>query len=195
MENPLTVKDLETRWENALQATRRAAAAHPELYRQVKALAAEIVHRPIDINDYFPTVEKLVDRLNDLDPGRRGSIFGIFSALLSPSTIWQVRMLRVECTDLLAHLDVFDKWRRETVHLRLVSGSKRGGARGVLNHPDRIPFLPACPTRLRERVRGVMHYCNPADSSARCFPGCKPATRRNRLFFFFCVRPVPWHTL
>jgi hypothetical protein len=123
MENLPTVMDLEARWEKALQATRRAAAAHPQRYRQLKALAAEIIENPIDIDDYFPSVEKLIDRLNDLDPNRSGSIFGIFSDRLSPSTLWQVRMLRMECKDLLAHLDVFDTWRREKIHLRMVKGS------------------------------------------------------------------------
>ena len=124
MENPPTVKDLEARYERALLATRRAVSAYPEIYRQVKALAAEIVANPIDIDDYFRTVKKLVNRLNDLDPAGNGSIFGIFCDRISPSTLWQVRMLRMECMDLLVHLDVFDKWRREKVHLRMVKGSR-----------------------------------------------------------------------
>jgi hypothetical protein len=126
MENPPTVKDLEARYEKALLATRRAVSAYPEIYRQVKTLAAEIVANPIDIDDYFRIVEKLVNGLNDLDPCGNGSIFGIFSDRISPSTLWQVRMLRMDCKDLLAHLDVFDKWRREKIHLRMVKGSRCG---------------------------------------------------------------------
>jgi hypothetical protein len=66
----------------------------------------------------------LVDRLTVLDPGGNGSIFEYFSTRITPSTIWHVRMLRMECRDLLAHLDDFDKWRRENIHLRMVKGSK-----------------------------------------------------------------------
>jgi hypothetical protein len=120
MESHLTVRELEDRWEKALTATRIAAAMHPGTYRDLKAQAAAIVENPIDINDYFPTVEKLVDRLKTLDPGGHGSIFEIFNTRISPSTIWQVKMLRMECKDLLAHLDDFDKWRREKNHLRMV---------------------------------------------------------------------------
>jgi hypothetical protein len=124
METQPTVKDLEARYEEALQATRQAVSAHPETYRRVKALAAEIVENPIDIDDYFRMVEKLLNGLNNLDPCGSGSIFGIFSGRISPSTLWQVRMLRMECKDLLAHLDLFDRWRREKIHLRMVKGSR-----------------------------------------------------------------------
>lgn len=124
MEKPPSLKDLQARWEKVLHATQRTVAAHPAVYRQLKAQAAEIVENPIDINDYFPVVEKLIDRLTALDPGENGSIFAIFSARISPSTIWQIKMLRMECRDLLAHLDDFDKWRRGNIHLRMVKGSR-----------------------------------------------------------------------
>jgi hypothetical protein len=124
MEKPPTLKDLQARWKKVLIATQRAVAAHPAIYRQLRAQAAEIVENPIDINDYFPVVEKLVDRLTVLDPGGSGSIFEIFSDRISPSTIWQIKMLRMECRDLLAHLDDFDEWRRGNIHLRMVKGSK-----------------------------------------------------------------------
>ncbi|HSO18622.1 MAG TPA: hypothetical protein VLT88_04150 [Desulfosarcina sp.] len=124
MENELTVEELEARWENALLATRRAAAAHPGIYRRLKDQAAAIVEHPVDINDYFSTVEELVGRLKTLDPGGHGSIFDIFGARIAPNSVWQVRMLRMECKDLLAHLDVFETWRRKTSRLRLVRKSE-----------------------------------------------------------------------
>ena len=120
MNSGLTVKELKARWEKALTATRKAAAEHPRTYRELKAQAAQIVENPIDINDYFPTVEKLVDRLEALDPDGRGSIFEIFNARISPSSIWHVKLLRMECKDLLCHLNAFDEWRREKHHLRMV---------------------------------------------------------------------------
>jgi hypothetical protein len=120
MSSCLTIRDLEARWEKALMATRAAVAGHPRTYRELKAQAARIVDNPIDINDYFPAVEKLVNRLETLDPGCHGSIFGIFSARISPSSIWHVKMLRMECKDLLSHLNAFDEWRRKKHHLRMI---------------------------------------------------------------------------
>ena len=120
MERQFTISELETRWEKALKATRIAAAGHHRAYRKLKSAAADIVSRPVDINDYFPTVEHLINLLDDLDPCGRESIFARFKTRISPSSAWDVRMLRVECRDLLAHLDSFDAWRRDRHHLRLV---------------------------------------------------------------------------
>ena len=120
MEPTLTVEELETRWEKALEATRCAAAAHPASYRRLKTLAADVLDNPIDINDYFPTVEQLTECLNALDPSHQGSIFELFYARISPGDVWQVRNLRMECKDLLAYLDAFDNWKRKRIHLRLV---------------------------------------------------------------------------
>ena len=120
MEPNLTVEELETRWEKALEATRCAAAAHPSTYRRLKALASDVLDNPIDINDYFPTVEQLVESLKTLDPCHHGSIFDLFCKRIAPGNIWQVRNLRLECKDLLAHLDAFDQWRRDRIHLRMV---------------------------------------------------------------------------
>ena len=120
MEPTLTVEELETRWEKALEATRRAAAAHPATYRQLKLLAADVLDNSVDINDYFPTVEHLIECLTLLDPCHRGSIFDIFCERLAPGDIWQVRNLRLECKDLLAHMDAFDRWRRKKCHLRMI---------------------------------------------------------------------------
>ncbi|BBO80692.1 hypothetical protein [Desulfosarcina ovata] len=113
MDERLTRTELESRWENAMTATRATATSHPGTYRLLKTLAADIVTHPVDIDDYFPTVENLLDLLKRLDPVGRGSIFHIFSQRITPTSIWQVRMLRMECKDLLAHLDAFDQWRRD----------------------------------------------------------------------------------
>ena len=120
MDNRLTVEELESRWEKTLMSTRTAVSGHPGTYRELKALAADILETPIDINDYFPTVEKIVSLLQVLAPRGRGSIFQIFRARISPSSIWHVKMLRMECRDLLAHLSAFDQWRRGKHHLRMV---------------------------------------------------------------------------
>jgi len=120
MEGRLTVKILRKRWEKALQATLVATKRNPETYRQVKEQVSDIIDNPVDIKEYFPTVEKLLCRLEALDPKRRGSIFDIFNDRLSPSSIWQVKLLRMECRDLLFHLDAFDEWRRKKHRLRVV---------------------------------------------------------------------------
>jgi len=120
MNSHLTVRELQARWEKVLTATRTAASIHPDTYRDLKARAAEIVENPVDINDYFPKVEKLVNQLKAMDPGGHGSIFEIFNARISPSSIWQVKLLRMDCKDLLAHLQAFDEWRRNQHHLRMV---------------------------------------------------------------------------
>jgi len=120
MKDSLTVKMLEKRWEKALQATLIAAKRHPETYRQVKTQISDIIDNPLDIKEYFPTVEKLLCRLETLDPNKRGSIFDIFNDRLFPSSIWQVKTLRMECKDLLSHLNAFDEWRREKHRIRIV---------------------------------------------------------------------------
>jgi hypothetical protein len=120
MNRRLTVEELEARWEKTLQATQSAALKHSRTFRRLKSLADEIVSAPIDINDYFPVVEQMVECLETLDPGSQESIFGIFKGRIKPSSVWQVRMFRMECRDLLAHLHAFEKWRRDRHHLRMV---------------------------------------------------------------------------
>ncbi len=120
MNDQLTISELESRWENALIATRIAATRHPGTYRRLKAQATEIVGKPVDINDYFPIVEEIINLLEVLDPCGQGSIFQIFKSRISPSSIWHVKMLRMECRDLLSHLNTFDEWRRKQHHLRMV---------------------------------------------------------------------------
>lgn len=120
MDGRPTLAELESRWEKTLTATQTAAANHPGTYRKLKTVATEIMSTPIDINDYFPTVNKLIGLLEALDPCGQESIFHIFKIRISPSSIWDVKMLRMECRDLLAHLDSFDEWRRKKHHLRQV---------------------------------------------------------------------------
>ena len=120
MVHRLTMSDLETRWNKALKATLKASTGHLRVYRELKILAAQVVADSVDIDDYFPTVEKLVSLLAVLDPDGQDSIFHIYKEHISPSSIWDVRTLRLECMDLLAHLDAFDSWRRDTHHIRLI---------------------------------------------------------------------------
>ena len=118
--NELSIGELEKRWENVLSVTRTAVDRHPSVYRQLKSLAVDIVAKPIDISDYLATAQKLAGLLEIMDPEGRGSIFGHFSQRISPASIWQVSLLRMECKDLLAYLKAFDQWRMDTCHLSLV---------------------------------------------------------------------------
>lgn len=121
MNNPaLTLRELHQRWEEAMVLTEEAVNRHPEVYRELKSLIEGILVAPLDIRDYFSTAEKIVLLLKQLDPGGRGSIFHRFTECLAPSTIWHVRWMRVECTDLMDHLKAFDQWRREKCRLKLV---------------------------------------------------------------------------
>jgi hypothetical protein len=120
MDEQLTVPELKSRWEDALRATLLASTKHPLTYRQLKTLAAQVVNNPVDIDCYFPTVEKLMSHFQRLDPSGHGTIFQIFSERIKPTSIWQVRTLRMECKDLLAHIQAFDEWRRNTHHLRRI---------------------------------------------------------------------------
>jgi hypothetical protein len=120
MTENLTITELEKRWDHVLSATQRAVNKNPGVYRLLKSLAGDIVENPLDIHEYMPTVGRLSDLLETLDPGGNGSIFSIFNERIKPASIWQVALLRVECGDLLAHLKEFDKWRCSSAGLRLV---------------------------------------------------------------------------
>lgn len=120
MDDPLSLSELVSRWKDTLRATRLSTTKHPHTYRELKSLAAQVVNTPIDIDRYFPTVEKRLNHMKRLDPTGRGSIFQIFGERIKPSSIWQVRQLRMECRDLSAHLEVFDGWRRQQHHLKRV---------------------------------------------------------------------------
>lgn len=120
MNDRLTIKELEKRWENVLTLTQSAVARHPGIYRQLKSLAGDIVGKPVDIKEYLTTAEKLADLLRIMDPEDAGTIFHFFRRRISPSDIWQVPLLRVECRDLLAHLKAFDQWRLQRRSLKIV---------------------------------------------------------------------------
>lgn len=120
VDDRLTVSELEERWNHALVMTSSAVTKHPDVYRKLKSLAGEIVSNPLDIGDYLQTTQTLVGFLKELDPNDRGSIFSIFNDRITPSSIWDANWLRLECKDLLAHLNAFDEWRLKTCGLRVV---------------------------------------------------------------------------
>jgi hypothetical protein len=120
MDDDLTIAELEKRWENALVVTKSAVGRHPTAYRELKSLAGDIIRKPLDITDYLPSANKLVDLLETLDPTGRGSIFHLFNRRIAPSDIRAIPWLRMECQDLLAHLKAFDEWRMKTSGLKVV---------------------------------------------------------------------------
>ena len=120
MEEVLTIAELEARWANALAATHTLVRKHPGAYHELKILTGDTVNNPVDIKEYLPTVERIVSLLKTLDPSGQGSIFHFFYSRISPSSIWQISQLRLECRDLLDHLNAFEKWRIKTSRLRIV---------------------------------------------------------------------------
>jgi hypothetical protein len=120
MDDRLTVEQLDQRWKTALQLTRTAVNRQPGAYRELKSMAVDIVDKPVDISDYMPAARKLVGLLEKMDPGGSGTIFHFFNDRITPSSIHDVRWLRLECKDLLAHLKAFDKWRLTRCRMQIV---------------------------------------------------------------------------
>lgn len=115
-----TLAELQQRWENVLMRTEQAVAGRRDQYAELKAKVRAVVSRPIDITEYFSTAQELSKLLHQLDADTRGTIFHIFGERITPSSIWQVNLLRMECRDLLDHLHVFDEWRLKSRGLRII---------------------------------------------------------------------------
>jgi hypothetical protein len=120
MNATLSIEELEKRWEKVLVDTGKAVAEHPHVYRGIKSLIADVVTKPLDIKDYPVTAEKLVKLLKTIGCNAQGSIFHFYYDRVAPSSICSLKLFRVECHDLLAHLMAFDEWRKKVRHLRIV---------------------------------------------------------------------------
>jgi hypothetical protein len=120
MNENLSVEELEKRWEDVLHGTDKAVAAHLHVYREIKQLAADIIAKPLDIQDYPATAERLVALLKTIGCQAPGSIFHFYCDRVSPSSICNLKFLRMECRDLLSHLEAFDEWRSKKCRLRVV---------------------------------------------------------------------------
>ena len=118
--NHTTVGDLEQRWEKALAATLTAVKRHPEAYKELKSLTSDVACNPLDIRDYMPTARTMADLLQTLDGVGSGSIFHLFQERIAPTSVWQVNLFRMECRDLIDHLNAFDAWRLRRRHLTIV---------------------------------------------------------------------------
>ena len=120
MDECVTIEELKARWDHALAMTLRAVSRRPDAYRELKKLAGDAVCAPLDIGEYIPVAKRLVMLLETLDPQGTGSIFHLFAPRISPSSIWHMKHLRVECRDMLAHLGEFEEWRKTRHRLRIV---------------------------------------------------------------------------
>ena len=120
MNEKLSVQELERRWEDALRCTEKAVTSHPDVYREIKRLVADIIAKPLDIRDYPATAERLVALLKTAGRHAQGSIFHFYGDRVSPSCICNLKFLRLECRDLLSHLEAFDEWRNKKSRLRVV---------------------------------------------------------------------------
>jgi hypothetical protein len=120
MNETLTITELERRWEKTLAATEKAVTCHPSVYREIKLLVGDIVTKTLDINDYPCTAEKLGRLLKTMEDDTQKNIFHYFCDRVSPSSISKLKLLRLECRDLLEQLKAFDVWRMKSHHLRLL---------------------------------------------------------------------------
>jgi hypothetical protein len=120
MNTPLTAGELESRWQEMLALTAAAVNRNPGAYRELKTRVRTVLDSPLDIDAYLPMARALVRLLEQLDPAAGGTIFCGFRERLAPCDLWHMKLLRVECMDLLDHLEALDSWRRETCGLRLV---------------------------------------------------------------------------
>ena len=120
MDENLSVEELERRWEYVLHCTDKAVAAHFQVYREIKQLAADIIAKPLDIKDYPATAERLASLLKTIGCRAQDSIFRFYCDRVSPSSICNLKFLRVECRDLLSHLEAFDEWRSRKYRLKVV---------------------------------------------------------------------------
>lgn len=116
----VSFQELNRRWETMLIRTEAAVGSQPGAYQDLKRLAVRIVDEPLDIGEWLPTARKMADLLVLLDPDRSGSIFGCFHDYILPSDVWHAATLRIDCADLLDHLNKFDQWRREKRQLHVV---------------------------------------------------------------------------
>jgi len=120
MKETLTITELERRWEKTLSATEKTVTRYPQVYRELKTLVEEIVTKTLDISDYPDTAEKLGGLLKTMEDAAQKNIFYFFCNRVSPSSISKLKLLRLECWDLLEQLKAFDAWRVETHHLRIM---------------------------------------------------------------------------
>ena len=120
MDAPLTVEELEQRREHALRMSQTAVIRQPGVYRELKSMAGDVASQPVDITDYLPGAQKLVELLQRMDPTGKGTIFHFFKDRITPSSVWDVGWLRLECKDLLAHLEAFNGWRLKQYRMKIV---------------------------------------------------------------------------
>jgi hypothetical protein len=120
MEETITLEELQNRWEKTLAATDELVIQYPQYYHQIKDLLTEIVTKTIDISDYEDIAENLGRLIRKLDDASNQSIFYYFYDRFFPCSINKLKLLRVECWDLLEQLKAFDYWRRETHQLTIL---------------------------------------------------------------------------
>ena len=120
MDEKLSFEELEKRWDDVLHGTDNAVSAHPTVYRELKQLAADIIAKPLDIEDYPATAERLASLLKTIGSRAPGSIFHFYCNRVAPSSICNLKFLRLECRDLMSHLQAFEEWRSNRCRLRVV---------------------------------------------------------------------------
>ena len=117
---PFTVEDLKNRRRQSLENTRKAIAACPGEYREVKRMLDRVLCGSVDISAYYRIARELSGLLEVLNAAYPGSVFAYYEAHMHPDKKGDARYFKVICTDLRQQIKSVDQYRRRSHNLRLV---------------------------------------------------------------------------
>ncbi|MFP3981429.1 MAG: hypothetical protein ACLFUY_08550 [Desulfobacterales bacterium] len=117
---PSTMDDLKNRRRQSLENARKAIAARPGEYRELKRVLDRVVCHSVDISDYHRTARELVGLLEALNAACPGSVFDYYYTHMHPDKKGDARYFKVLCADLRQQIKSVDQYRRRSHNLRLV---------------------------------------------------------------------------
>ncbi|MBF0225776.1 MAG: hypothetical protein HQK76_10005 [Desulfobacterales bacterium] len=114
----LTVDELLKKRIESFFITEKAVLQYSKEYREIKCLLRRIVFEVVDISEYYPLSNELI---NLFDAMGEGTIFyNYFYKNIDPSQSGDARFLRAECRDLLNQIEEFDEWRLKNRNIRIL---------------------------------------------------------------------------
>lgn len=117
---PPTMEDLKNRRRQSLENARKAIAARPGEYREVKRMLDRVLCRSVDISEYHRIARQLVGLLEALNAAYPGSLFAYYYTHMHPDKKGDARYFKVMCADLRQQIKSVDQYRRQSHNLRLV---------------------------------------------------------------------------
>ena len=117
--NP-SLEELERRRVRSLIVSEKAVAEHPDIYREIKKMALEVISTPIDIGDYYKTARKLSELLEKMAQTDANSLFYYFAKSIDPLKCGRAMYFRADCLDLWEQLKCIDGLRIRKQYIRLV---------------------------------------------------------------------------